>query len=100
MAESAASPHPTHFRDDDDAYLGWLAAYPRGHVINCYREPTRSYLVLHRATCETVRGRPACGETWTCGDYSKVCAADMSTLNRWALEKLNALPTLCPLCRP
>jgi hypothetical protein len=89
-----------HLVDDDDAYLRWLAQHPRGYVINCYRDPTPDYLILHRATCETIRGRPARGQTWTCSEYSKVCAEEMPALNAWALDALHTFPKPCELCRP
>ncbi len=41
----------THFFNDDDSYLCWLAHNPDGFVVNSNRVPVGSYLVLHRASC-------------------------------------------------
>ena len=60
------------FVDDDPGYLDWVARHPDGFVINTGRTPTFSYLMLHRARCGTITGRPARGTTFT-GDYAKVC---------------------------
>jgi hypothetical protein len=60
------------FVDDDPGYLDWLARHPDGFVINTGRTPTAAYLMLHRARCGTITGRPARGTTFT-GDYAKVC---------------------------
>ncbi len=60
------------FVDDDPGYLDWLARHPGGFVINTGRTPSAAYLMLHRAACGTIRGRPARGTTFT-GDYAKVC---------------------------
>lgn len=60
------------FVDDDCGYLDWLAANPQGFVINAARNTTAAYLVLHRASCYTIGGRPARGSQWT-ADYIKFC---------------------------
>ncbi len=88
------------FRDDDDGYLAWLAQHPRGYVVNCYRRPTAGYVELHRARCTTICGRPKRGVTWTRHQYIKICATDVGTLNRWALEEVGTFPTPCGVCRP
>ena len=41
----------THFVNDDDGYLRWLAQNPDGFVVNSNRVPVSSYLILHRASC-------------------------------------------------
>jgi len=49
------------FRDDDSGYLKWLTAHPDGFVLNAARNPTPAYLVLHRASCDTINGTPTLG---------------------------------------
>jgi hypothetical protein len=61
-----------HFVDDDAGYQQWLANGPDGLAINAYRVPSSAYLVLHRAACKTISGRPARGSTFM-DEYSKVC---------------------------
>lgn len=53
------------FRDDDDGYLACLAAHPVGFVLNVNRSPRPDYLILHRASCRTISGRPTRGGPWT-----------------------------------
>jgi hypothetical protein len=59
----------THFVDDEDGYLAWLAGHPTGFVVNCYRNPTPSYVILHRADCSSFSRT---GVRWT-HIYRKVC---------------------------
>ena len=58
-----------HFVDDDAGYRMWLRAHGNGFVLNAYRNPTPSYLKLHRAGCLTVLNWPTAGSTSTGGDY-------------------------------
>jgi hypothetical protein len=50
----------------------WLDHHPDGFVINTGRTPSAAYLMLHRASCGTITGKPARGTTFTC-EYAKVC---------------------------
>jgi hypothetical protein len=84
-----------HFVDDDVAYLGWLADHPEGFVLNTGRNPSAAYLMLHRASCGTIRGTPARGSTFT-GDYSKVCGG-REELDAFA-RQLGGMATSCRLC--
>jgi hypothetical protein len=83
------------FVDDDRGYLDWLAQHPDGFVINTGRTPTATYLVLHRAGCGTINGKPARGTTFT-GDYAKVCGArrELETFGR----ELGGQAQPCGLC--
>jgi hypothetical protein len=60
------------FVDDDRGYLDWLDHHPDGFVVNTGRTPSAAYLMLHRAGCGTITGKPARGTTFT-GEYAKVC---------------------------
>ena len=42
------------FSNDDEGYLGWLAANPDGFVVNVRQVAGPNYAVLHRATCRTI----------------------------------------------
>jgi hypothetical protein len=84
-----------HFVDDDVAYLDWLADHPEGFVLNTGRNPSAAYLMLHRASCGTIRGTPARGSTFT-GDYSKVCGG-REELDALA-DQLGGTATSCRLC--
>lgn len=87
------------FCDDDAGYFAWLAANPRGFVINCGREPAAGYLILHRATCSTVSGTPSRGTAWTSA-YAKACDVAREELERWARGQTGASPTPCGRCHP
>jgi hypothetical protein len=83
------------FVDDDPGYLDWVARHPEDFVINTGRAPSASYLMLHRAQCGTITGRPARGTTFT-GDYAKVCGG-REELEAFA-EQLGGHPQPCGLC--
>jgi hypothetical protein len=85
------------FRDDDTGYLAWLAAHPRGFVLNSNRSPRPDYLILHRATCRTISGKPTRGGPWT-GPYIKVCGDDPLEIAAWAGATVGAPPRRCRVC--
>ena len=85
------------FRDDEAGYLGWLASHPAGFVLNAARKPRPNYLILHRATCRTISGRPTRGGPWT-GPYIKVCSNDQLRIAAWTGHHLAAAPTRCRIC--
>ena len=85
------------FMDNDKGYVAWLAEHPDGFVLNCDRQPTRSYLILHRPTCGTISGAPARGQSWTVS-YQKVCADTKRELVGWASDIGVLQP--CKLCKP
>jgi Family of unknown function (DUF6308) len=87
------------FRDDDDGYLSWLSAHPAGFVLNVGRSPRPNYVILHRATCRTISGRPTRGGPWT-GPYIKVCSDDSLQIAAWTGKHVAAAPTRCRVCVP
>jgi hypothetical protein len=80
------------FRDDDAAYLAWLAANPRGYVINIQRALNPADARAHHAGCLTITGTPARGRTWT-GPYVKACSGRYRT---WTPGRLSTLARLLP----
>ena len=85
------------FRDDDAGYLAWLATHTAGFVLNVARSPRPSYVILHRATCRTISGRPTRGGPWT-GPYIKVCSDDKLQIAAWTGKEVGAAPTRCGIC--
>lgn len=85
------------FRDDDHGYLAWLAAHPAGFVLNVNRSPRPDYLILHRASCRTISGRPTRGGPWT-GPYIKVCSHDELQIAAWTGRTVGAAPRRCGVC--
>jgi hypothetical protein len=69
------------FEDNDRDYLFWTSRNSRGYVVNCYRNPTPDYLILHWADCYTVNGSQS---PWTTGEYAKVCSPILTALEAWA----------------
>jgi hypothetical protein len=84
------------FEGDDAGYERWLAQHPNGYVLNSRRNPTRSYLKLHRATCHHIQTLHIGYSRWTSGDYIKVCADDRAEIARWAASRVRGeLETDC-----
>src|SRR5262249_24418004 len=71
-ARSGEDRRMERFVDNDRGYLGWLDLHPDAFVLNTGRTPSDAYLMLHRASCGTITGKPASGTTLT-GEYAKVC---------------------------
>jgi hypothetical protein len=88
------------FEDDDAGYLAWVDGHQHGFVVNTSRKPDPDYLYLHRASCGTIRGKPARGERWTTGDLIKVCAETRGELEQWARQIAGGELHPCGLCRP
>ena len=64
------------FEGDDAGYLAWIDGHQHGFVVNTFRKPDPRYLVLHRASCGTIRGKPARGERWTTGELHQSVRGD------------------------
>lgn len=84
------------FIDDDSGYLRWISQNPDGYVVNTYRNPMPTYLILHRAMCRTISGNPARGRQWT-GEYMKVCGS-LPELRTWASQVVQGELRRCQLC--
>lgn len=87
------------FSHDEPGYAGWLRDHPTGFVINCEHRPKASYIVLHRASCRFVSGKPPRGDTWTQA-YMKVCSPSFLALTTWAEGETGGHPTDCSHCSP
>ncbi len=87
------------FRDNDPAYLGWVAAHADGYVINIQRSMNPADARLHHAHCYTINGEPPRGRAWT-GPYVKICSASMDELDRWARAETSSDIRRCGVCQP
>lgn len=94
-----ATAEPITFADNDAAYLAWIAANPKGFVINALRTPKSGPVLLHRAACKFITGSPPNGNLWT-GEYIKHCALDVTALQTWAIDATGEPPKPCKLCHP
>ena len=87
-------------KDDDVAYVDWLAANPHGYVLNAERNPRRGYLILHRAACKFISRSAEPPANWTTGGYLKVCAATISEIEDWSRREAGGSPQPCGHCHP
>jgi hypothetical protein len=88
----------TLFRDDDEGFFDWLDDHPGGFFLNCERNPTARYLVLHRPDCPHFKGDRT-HLNWT-KDYIKLAADTRSDLEDWATDGFgdSAEISLCTSC--
>ena len=84
--------------NDDSGYLQWLNSNPKGFVVNSNQPPRPNYLMIHRATCRSITGKPSNGEWWT-KNYTKICSNDLKKLKIWA-KKMDASLKPCKICKP
>jgi hypothetical protein len=89
----------TVFQDDDHGYRAWLAANPDGWVINIQRALNPSDARLHHGACRTITGEPTRGTTWT-GPYIKICSAELSHADAWAISYTGTTSVRCGTCKP
>jgi hypothetical protein len=92
---STLAPSISLYRDDDDGFFAWQSANPAGLFINTYRNPSPSYLVLHKSGCPHFKGSPEL--QWTV-DYVKLCSGNRSDLEQWARQTVGGDTTLCGTC--
>ncbi len=85
------------FTDAESNYLEWLAAHPRGYVLNSERRPRPSNLVLHRASCKSIS---TSWSNYTTRDYIKTCSDSRDELRQWASHTVGGEPRDCSLCKP
>jgi hypothetical protein len=88
------------YRNEDRAYLAWLARHRHGFVLDALRKPTRKRPVMHRAECASVKKSAAKSTHWTTGRHVKACSSDSEELVAWAIEEYGAQPEFCPACAP
>jgi len=84
------------FRNNDEAYRAWIADNPNGFVLNTFREPKPTYLILHHADCGSISsGRIS---NYTTRTYIKVCSQAVKDLERWGREHTGGELHHCQLC--
>jgi hypothetical protein len=90
------------FDDDDQGYLRWVAAHPRGFVLNVRRRRDPGYVVLHRATCPSISATRV-GEAHTGRGFRKVCSVQLEELREAAAlagRHDRSFSKACGLCKP
>ena len=88
------------FLDEDRAYLNWVTHHRQGFVLDCQRNPTKSHLVIHRATCPAIKHADSKRSHWTTGKHMKGCSLVLEQLTMWAKGQTEHEPTFCPDCSP
>lgn len=88
------------FLNEDRAYVSWVTHHRTGFVLDSTRKPTRTRIVLHRATCPEIKHCESKRTHWTTGRRMKACSLDAEELKRWALEQVGGQPVLCDQCCP
>ncbi len=81
------------FDHDDDRYLEWASAWPRGYVLNSYRHPSPDYVPLHRAYCHSITVLSADATTFTRANYIKFCSTSRHLVDQWARESTGVSPS-------
>lgn len=92
-------PDAREFRDDDAGYLAWLAAHPHGYVVNIARNYSVATSRLHYAHCRTISGQNPHNGPWT-GTYVKVCAEQLTAVEKWAFDTVRSAILKCGICTP
>ncbi len=93
------------FDQDDNAYFQWIRSNPRAFVINTTRGLDPGTMILHRATCHTIReyfGRAAPGG-FTEREYIKICSIDIDRLRDWVRQNGHpdgSFSSECQFCGP
>lgn len=103
MAADTADAGVLVFDNDDAGYLEWLAEHPEGFVLNTRRSKAPDAMVLHRATCSTIRTRSKQAKVGLTERNIKVCASDVARLKQWAEQYAGTAGSLsqgCLLCKP
>jgi hypothetical protein len=92
---AAAAPGFMIFRDDDGAFFDWLEENPEGYFINTERNPSPTFLVLHRSQCPHFKGG---GDVHWTKNTVKVCSDAQAALEEWAANTVGGEVTLCRSC--
>lgn len=101
---SATHDRPLVFDGDDEAYQQWIHQNPNGYVINVRRNLDPSYMVLHLATCWTIRKymRSATPGAFTERSYLKVCSTNLDSLWEWVRNSgrpSGSFSKVCAICQ-
>jgi len=91
------------FVDDDAGYLAWLADHPTGLVLNLRRVADPSYVVLHRASCGSIKSARRLTGAYTSRSYRKICSVgigELTTAARREGRTDGSFSARCGLCKP
>ena len=87
----------TVFDNDEEAYLDWVRANPRGFVANVDRQQqVAQYPMAHRATHKLMSSARI--GNFTTGDYIKFCSTSLPALEKHARSKYGRALSHCATC--
>ncbi len=85
------------FRDDERAYLGWVADHPAGFVANLEKRGQRpEYPMVHHLAQQCVSS-PSRGN-YTTAKYFKVCSERLDELEHWSKSSFGRALVRCSKC--
>jgi len=85
------------FVDSDNPYKEWTNNNPNGFVVNSYKEPSSTYLILHKASCYTITELKRNAKSFT-DKYSKTCSDNLDELDNWAKNDIGGELCRCRKC--
>lgn len=97
---------PVLFDGNDRKYFEWVDAHPNGYVVNLRRRSDPEYVVLHRASCASIRrykGMDNDPGGFTERAYRKLCGASLPEIvGRLTTElgRRDPITKECALCAP
>lgn len=84
------------FKNDENSYLRWIEENPNGYIVNSWNPPTKSYLIIHKATCGSISSTKI--GNYTAPDMMKTCSLNLDELEKWAKEKVGGKLNPCKKC--
>ena len=91
------------FCNDDDGYLAWIGENPGGFVWHVRRQRDSTYVILHRASCNSISSDLRTSGAYTARAYRKVCALNLEELQLAARKEGRhdgSFSKKCSQCRP
>jgi hypothetical protein len=88
------------FINENEEYLKWIKANPRGFIVNSFRKPIPRYLILHSTNCGTITKATRGPGNWTNTGFIKICSLRKSELVKWAKKETGGKLQPCQVCRP
>jgi len=94
------------FQSNEKSYLSWTAKNPDGYVINTRLSDDPKYMVLHRASCDSIHKYKITDndcDGFTEKKYIKICSETISDLSTWIKKHGRpdgSFSKACGLCKP
>ena len=88
--------------NNDDEYKNWIKKNLIGFVINTYKIPSSTYMVLHTHKCHSINDLAitAGEDAFTSNGYTKICANAIGDLETWLSANNFTISKECQKCNP